>query len=186
MWPQGPAVFASTDPCYQPASATRPSAELIPTPSRRPPPAHTDDSLSRRQSPLDPEHSGLRHAHLRSRVPTDAPINRKGGDGARITARPALIISLFNEAEVEAGRPGGTATPNKSDYLGADCFSFRLAIPLILSLWNNFPALLQEAETFVFGVHILFFTLLQFLYSILWFEEEVPETEQYIISHGWD
>ena len=135
------------------------SSKLILTPSRHPPCSHWWLSLWA-TIPLQP---GLRHAHLHAPAPRDSPINRTGESEQErerqrermtgITASAALIISFFfNEGEVEGGRPGGTATQNKSDYSGTVCFSFQaLHLSPFCLLWNNFPAPLRKAQTLVFS-----------------------------------
>ena len=86
-------------------------------------------------------------ALIHSRVYTKAlPSN---GKADKVTS-VVLIVCFFNEGELEAGNSGGTGSQYKSDYPGMACFSFELPISLIMALWNNFPALLHKAQTFVF------------------------------------
>lgn len=71
----------------------------------------------------------------------------------RITATAEIIISFFNEGAVEAGRPGGTAAQNKSDYPGTVFFLFQLQ-HLSLPFVEYFPDLLQTFHTLAFRVSV--------------------------------
>lgn len=85
--------------------------------------------------------------------------------------------------ELEAGRPGGTVTQNKSDYPGRVCSSFKLAISLIPSFVESFLSSASESTDICFcwlfvlqilSCSILHMLLQPYVATLFFTEDELP------------